>query len=44
MIYELIIIRSGPAGYVAAIKAGQRGLKTLVIDKKYVGGMCLNWG
>ncbi|MDD4814499.1 MAG: FAD-dependent oxidoreductase, partial [Candidatus Cloacimonetes bacterium] len=44
MIYDLIIIGSGPAGYVAAIKAGQRGLKTLVIDKKYVGGMCLNWG
>lgn len=44
MIYNLIIIGSGPAGYVAAIKAGQRGLKTLVIDKKYVGGMCLNWG
>ena len=44
MKYDLIIIGSGPAGYVAAIKAGQRGLKTLVIDKKYIGGMCLNWG
>ncbi|MDD3236002.1 MAG: FAD-dependent oxidoreductase [Candidatus Cloacimonetes bacterium] len=44
MIYDLIIIGSGPAGYVAAIRAGQTGLKTLVIDKKYVGGMCLNWG
>lgn len=44
MVYDLIIIGSGPAGYVGAIKAGQRGLKTLVIDKKYVGGMCLNWG
>ncbi len=42
--YDLIIIGSGPAGYVAAIRAGQTGLKTLVIDKKYVGGMCLNWG
>lgn len=44
MTYDLIIIGSGPAGYVSAIRAGQTGLKTLVIDKKYVGGMCLNWG
>ena len=44
MNYDLIIIGSGPAGYVAAIRAGQTGLKTLVIDKQYVGGMCLNWG
>ncbi|MDD4033874.1 MAG: FAD-dependent oxidoreductase [Candidatus Cloacimonetes bacterium] len=44
MAYDLIVIGSGPAGYVAAIRAGQTGLKTLVIDKKYVGGMCLNWG
>jgi len=44
MQYDLIIIGSGPAGYVGAIRAGQTGLKTLVIDKRYVGGMCLNWG
>ncbi|MDD4310498.1 MAG: FAD-dependent oxidoreductase [Candidatus Cloacimonetes bacterium] len=44
MNYDLIVIGSGPAGYVAAIRAGQTGLKTLVIDKKYIGGMCLNWG
>jgi len=44
MKYDLIIIGSGPAGYVAAIRAGQTGLKTLVIDKQYIGGMCLNWG
>lgn len=44
MNYDLVIIGSGPAGYVAAIKAGQTGLKTLVIDRKYIGGMCLNWG
>ncbi|NLK50701.1 MAG: NAD(P)/FAD-dependent oxidoreductase [Candidatus Cloacimonetes bacterium] len=44
MKYDLIIIGSGPAGYVAAIRAGQTGLKTLVIDKRYIGGMCLNWG
>lgn len=42
--YDVIIIGSGPAGYVAAIRAGQTGLKTLIIDEKYVGGMCLNWG
>ncbi|MDZ4120894.1 MAG: FAD-dependent oxidoreductase, partial [Candidatus Cloacimonadaceae bacterium] len=44
MSYDLIVIGSGPAGYVAAMRAGQTGLKTLVIDEKYVGGMCLNWG
>lgn len=44
MKYDLIIIGSGPAGYVSAIRAGQTGLRTLVIDKQYVGGMCLNWG
>ena len=44
MVYDLIIIGAGPAGYVAAIRAGQAGLKTAVIEKKHVGGMCLNWG
>jgi dihydrolipoamide dehydrogenase len=44
MDYDLIIIGAGPAGYVAAIRAGQAGLKTAVIEKKNVGGMCLNWG
>ena len=44
MDYDLIIIGSGPAGYVAAIRAGQVGLKTLVIEKSKIGGMCLNWG
>lgn len=44
MDYDLIIIGAGPAGYVAGIRAGQAGLKTAVIEKKYVGGMCLNWG
>jgi dihydrolipoamide dehydrogenase len=42
--YDLIIIGSGPAGYVAAIRAGQLGLKTAVIEKDSIGGMCLNWG
>lgn len=44
MNYDVIIIGAGPAGYVAAIRAGQVGLKTAVIEKKYMGGMCLNWG
>ncbi len=42
--YDLIIIGSGPAGYVAAIRAGQMGLKTAIIEKNVIGGMCLNWG
>ena len=42
--YDLIIIGSGPAGYVAAIRAGQVGLKTAIIEKSQIGGMCLNWG
>ncbi len=42
--YDLIIIGSGPAGYVAAIRAGQVGLKCAVIEKESIGGMCLNWG
>lgn len=44
MTYDLIIIGSGPGGYVAAIRAGQVGLKTAVIEESTVGGMCLNWG
>lgn len=44
MDYDLIIIGGGPAGYVAAIRAGQVGLKTALVEKDRVGGMCLNWG
>jgi len=44
MEYDVIIIGAGPAGYVAAIRAGQLGLKTAVVEQMYVGGMCLNWG
>ncbi len=44
MDYDLIIIGSGPGGYVAAIRAGQTGLKTAVIERNKIGGMCLNWG
>ena len=42
--YDLIIIGAGPGGYVAAIRAGQNGMKTSIIEKKALGGMCLNWG
>ena len=45
MIYDLIIIGSGPGGYVAAIRAGQLGLKTAIIEKyETLGGTCLNVG
>ena len=44
MEYDVIIIGAGPAGYVAAIRAGQVGLKTAIVEKMYMGGMCFNWG
>jgi dihydrolipoamide dehydrogenase len=44
MNYDLIIIGSGPGGYVAAIRASQLGLKTAVVEKAELGGICLNWG
>lgn len=42
--YDAIVIGGGPGGYVAAIRLGQLGLKTLVIEREYMGGVCLNWG
>lgn len=42
--YDVIVIGSGPGGYVAAIRASQLGLKTAVIEKEELGGICLNWG
>ncbi len=44
MNYDLIVIGSGPGGYVAAIRASQLGLKTAIIEKSELGGVCLNWG
>ncbi|PKP20018.1 MAG: dihydrolipoyl dehydrogenase [Bacteroidetes bacterium HGW-Bacteroidetes-21] len=44
MNYDVIVIGSGPGGYVAAIRASQLGLKTAVIEKAEPGGICLNWG
>lgn len=42
--YDVIVIGSGPGGYVAAIRASQLGLKTAVVEKAEIGGICLNWG
>lgn len=42
--YDLIVIGAGPGGYVAAIRAAQLGLKTVVVEKDKPGGVCLNWG
>ena len=42
--YDLIIIGSGPGGYVAAIRAAQLGLKTAIVERAELGGVCLNWG
>ncbi|MEP2028203.1 MAG: dihydrolipoyl dehydrogenase [Paracoccaceae bacterium] len=42
--YDVIIIGTGPGGYVAAIRAAQLGLKTAVVEREHLGGICLNWG
>ena len=44
MNYDLIVIGSGPGGYVAAIRASQLGMKVAVVEKESLGGVCLNWG
>ncbi|YBU88852.1 MAG: dihydrolipoyl dehydrogenase [Candidatus Walczuchella monophlebidarum] len=44
MDFDLIVIGSGPGGYVAAIRAAQLGMKTAIIEKEHLGGICLNWG
>ncbi|PWK23024.1 dihydrolipoamide dehydrogenase [Arcicella aurantiaca] len=43
-VYDLIVIGSGPGGYVAAIRASQLGLKCAVVERESLGGICLNWG
>ncbi len=42
--FDLVVIGAGPGGYVAAIRAAQLGLKTAVIEREHLGGICLNWG
>jgi len=42
--FDVVIIGSGPGGYVAAIRAAQLGLKTAVVERDKIGGVCLNWG
>ena len=44
MNYDVIVLGSGPGGYVTAIRASQLGLKTAVVEKESLGGICLNWG
>ena len=44
MSYNLIVVGSGPGGYVAAIRASQLGMKVAVVEKESLGGICLNWG
>jgi len=42
--YDLVVLGSGPGGYVAAIRASQLGLKTAIVERERLGGICLNWG
>src|SRR5215204_807044 len=42
--FDVLIIGSGPGGYVTAIRAAQLGLKTAIVEREYLGGICLNWG
>ena len=42
--YDLIVLGSGPGGYVAAIRAAQLGLKVAIVEREKLGGICLNWG
>lgn len=42
--YDVIIIGSGPGGYVTAVRAAQLGLKTAIVEREHLGGICLNWG
>lgn len=44
MAYDVVVLGSGPGGYVAAIRASQLGLKTAIVEKESLGGVCLNWG
>jgi len=42
--FDVVVIGGGPGGYVAAIRAAQLGMKTAVVEREHLGGICLNWG
>jgi len=42
--FKVVVIGAGPGGYVAALRAAQLGIKTAIVEKEYIGGVCLNWG
>ncbi len=42
--YDVVVVGAGPGGYVAAIRASQLGLKTAIVEREHMGGICLNWG
>src|SRR5690606_32042778 len=42
--YDLVVVGSGPGGYVAAIRGAQLGLKVAIVERESLGGVCLNWG
>ena len=42
--YDIIVLGSGPGGYVTAIRASQLGMKVAIVEKESLGGVCLNWG
>ena len=44
MTYDIIVVGSGPGGYVTAIRASQLGMKTAIVERESLGGICLNWG
>ena len=44
MKFDIIIVGAGPGGYVAAIRAAQLGMKTAIVEREHLGGICLNWG
>src|SRR5690348_11857304 len=42
--FDVVIVGGGPGGYVAAIRSAQLGMKTAVVEREHMGGICLNWG